>query len=216
MKEKEKKKMAMTMDQVEEDQMILLSQYYSDICTQMPQGEMKPRRRKKVKGDTVDDGSKKRKLSAEQVNFLEMNFGSEHKLESARKDRLATELGLDPRQVAVWFQNRRVRWKSKQLEEEYMKLKTVHEASIVEKCKLEDEVLKLRERLSEAEKEVRKLSERCDGVSEGERSCSPSSSFSMDARQPFLGDFGDNSLYTPESNYYYINGLNEWMDLYGV
>ena len=83
---------------------------------------------------------KKRKLSAEQVNQLEMNFGNEHKLESERKDRLASELGLDPRQVAVWFQNRRARWKNKKLEEEYSSLKKMHENVVVEKCRLESEV----------------------------------------------------------------------------
>jgi homeobox-leucine zipper protein len=69
-----------------------------------------------------------------------MNFGNEHKLESERKDKLALELGLDPRQVAVWFQNRRARWKNKKLEEEYTKLKTSHENIVVEKCQLESEV----------------------------------------------------------------------------
>jgi homeobox-leucine zipper protein len=69
-----------------------------------------------------------------------MNFGNEHKLESERKDKLASELGLDPRQVAVWFQNRRARWKNKKLEEEYTKLKTSHENIVVEKCQLESEV----------------------------------------------------------------------------
>ena len=69
-----------------------------------------------------------------------MNFGNERKLESERKDRLASELGLDPRQVAVWFQNRRARWKTKKLEEEYSKLKNEHETTVVEKCRLETEV----------------------------------------------------------------------------
>lgn len=76
----------------------------------------------------------------EQVNLLEQNFGNEHKLESERKDRLAMELGLDPRQVAVWFQNRRARWKNKKLEEEYSNLKKSHEANLLEKCRLESEV----------------------------------------------------------------------------
>lgn len=83
---------------------------------------------------------KKRKLTAEQAELLEMHFGNEHKLESDRKDKLAAELGLDPRQVAVWFQNRRARDKTKKIEETYATLKTAHENVVVEKTRLESEV----------------------------------------------------------------------------
>jgi len=74
------------------------------------------------------------------MNILEENFGNEHKLESEKKDRLAMELGLDPRQVAVWFQNRRARWKNKKLEEGYLSLKKIHESTVLEKCLMETEV----------------------------------------------------------------------------
>ncbi|KAI8026299.1 putative vesicle-associated membrane protein 726 [Camellia lanceoleosa] len=49
-------------------------------------------------------------------------------------------------------------------------------------------VMKLKEQLSEAEKEIHRLLERCDGVS----SNSPASLFSMEAMDPppFLGEFG--------------------------
>ncbi|KAK4356282.1 hypothetical protein RND71_025253 [Anisodus tanguticus] len=68
-------------------------------------------------------GQKKRRLSVEQVKALEKNFEVENKLEPERKVKLAQELGLQPRQVAVWFQNRRARWKTKQLERDYNVLK---------------------------------------------------------------------------------------------
>ncbi|CAH1413540.1 unnamed protein product [Lactuca virosa] len=199
-----------------DDQMVLLSQYYPGIYDQLipEQGEVvKPRRRrKKNKADGNSSMMRKRKLSDEQVNLLEQNFGNEHKLESERKDRLASELGLDPRQVAVWFQNRRARWKSKKLEEEYSKLKSQHDSTVLEKCQLESEILKLKEQLSEAEKQINSLVERSDGIS----STSPCSSFSMEAMEPhFLGGFGmeglENVFCLPENNY--IHGSFDWMNI---
>ncbi|XP_061365727.1 homeobox-leucine zipper protein ATHB-6 [Gastrolobium bilobum] len=71
---------------------------------------------------------KKRRLSVDQVKALEKNFEVENKLEPDRKVKLAQELGLQPRQVAVWFQNRRARWKTKQLERDYGVLKANYEA----------------------------------------------------------------------------------------
>ncbi|KAG6538755.1 homeobox-leucine zipper protein HOX13-like [Zingiber officinale] len=73
-------------------------------------------------------GEKKRRLSAEQVKALEKNFEVENKLEPERKERLAQDLGLQPRQVAVWFQNRRARWKTKQMERDYAALSARHDA----------------------------------------------------------------------------------------
>ncbi|KAE8715806.1 Homeobox-leucine zipper protein ATHB-6 [Hibiscus syriacus] len=67
---------------------------------------------------------KKRRLSVDQVKALEKNFEVENKLDPDRKVKLAQELGLQPRQVAVWFQNRRARWKTKKLERDYGLLKT--------------------------------------------------------------------------------------------
>ncbi|KAG9147169.1 hypothetical protein Leryth_005415 [Lithospermum erythrorhizon] len=72
--------------------------------------------------------SKKRRLGVEQVKALEKNFEVENKLEPDRKVKLAQELGLQPRQVAVWFQNRRARWKTKQLERDYGVLKANFDA----------------------------------------------------------------------------------------
>jgi homeobox-leucine zipper protein len=114
-----------------------------DACST---GASKPRRRrKKSKGGEGGGGGggggiKKRKLTEDQVTLLEYYFGNEHKLESERKDRLASELGLEPRQVAVWFQNRRARWRNKKLEEEYSVLKKEQESTLFEKCRLESEV----------------------------------------------------------------------------
>ncbi|KAG2320884.1 hypothetical protein Bca52824_014097 [Brassica carinata] len=74
-----------------------------------------------------DDGSKmrekKRRLNMEQLKTLEKNFELGNKLESDRKLELARALGLQPRQIAIWFQNRRARSKTKQLERYYDELR---------------------------------------------------------------------------------------------
>ncbi|XP_072978700.1 homeobox-leucine zipper protein HOX13-like [Typha angustifolia] len=72
-------------------------------------------------------GEKKRRLSLEQVRALEKDFEVENKLGPERKARLAQDLGLQPRQVAVWFQNRRARWKTKQLERDFGALRARHD-----------------------------------------------------------------------------------------
>uniref|UniRef100_A0A453L0S7 Homeobox-leucine zipper protein n=1 Tax=Aegilops tauschii subsp. strangulata TaxID=200361 RepID=A0A453L0S7_AEGTS len=79
-------------------------------------------------GGGCGGGEKKRRLSAEQVRALERSFEVENKLEPERKARLARDLGLQPRQVAVWFQNRRARWKTKQLERDYNALRHSYDA----------------------------------------------------------------------------------------
>lgn len=79
-------------------------------------------------GCVEETGQKKRRLSVDQVKALEKNFEVENKLEPERKVKLAQELGLQPRQVAVWFQNRRARWKTKQLERDYGVLKANYDS----------------------------------------------------------------------------------------
>lgn len=90
---------------------------------------------------------KKRRLTVDQVESLEKSFEVENKLEPERKVQLAKDLGLQPRQVAIWFQNRRARWKTKQLEKDYETLKASYDALkinyenlVKEKKKLETEV----------------------------------------------------------------------------
>lgn len=79
-----------------------------------------------------DDGSqlgeKKKRLNLEQVKALEKSFELGNKLEPERKLQLAKALGLQPRQIAIWFQNRRARWKTKQLEKDFEVLKKQFEA----------------------------------------------------------------------------------------
>jgi homeobox-leucine zipper protein len=110
---------------------------------QMKAGRQRRRRNPRQSasaGDGDDAAAKKRKLSDEQAQFLEMSFRKERKLETSRKVQLAAELGLDTKQVAVWFQNRRARYKSKLIEEEFSKLRAAHDSVVVHNCHLEAEV----------------------------------------------------------------------------
>ncbi|NP_001296723.1 jasmoni isoform 1 [Solanum lycopersicum] len=97
--------------------------------------------------DLSDDGSqageKKRRLNMEQVKTLEKNFELGNKLEPERKMQLARALGLQPRQIAIWFQNRRARWKTKQLEKDYELLKRQFDAIKAENDALQTQNQKL-------------------------------------------------------------------------
>lgn len=84
---------------------------------------------------------KKKRLSTDQLDSLENSFQEEIKLDPDRKMKLAKELGLQPRQIAVWFQNRRARWKGKQLERLYDSLKQEFDNVTREKQKLQQEVI---------------------------------------------------------------------------
>lgn len=78
------------------------------------------RRRKKKNNNNMN----KRRFSDEQIRTLETIFYStDSKLDSRKKVELATELGLQPRQIAIWFQNRRARWRSKEMENNFTSLR---------------------------------------------------------------------------------------------
>ncbi|EOA27743.1 hypothetical protein CARUB_v10023896mg [Capsella rubella] len=105
-----------------------------------------------------------RRFSDEQIKSLEMMFESETRLEPRKKVQLARELGLQPRQVAIWFQNKRARWKSKQLETEYNILRQNYDnlASQFDSLKKEKQSLV---------SELQKLNEAMHQKKEEERQC---------------------------------------------
>ncbi|KAG8057508.1 hypothetical protein GUJ93_ZPchr0002g24893 [Zizania palustris] len=86
---------------------------------------------------------KKKRFSEEQIKSLESMFATQTKLEPRQKLQLARELGLQPRQVAIWFQNKRARWKSKQLEREYTALRDDYDALLCSYESLKKEKLAL-------------------------------------------------------------------------
>ncbi|KAA8532573.1 hypothetical protein F0562_032611 [Nyssa sinensis] len=66
---------------------------------------------------------KKLRLTKEQSHFLEESFKQNQTLIPKQKEALAMQVKLKPRQVEVWFQNRRARSKLKQTEMECEYLK---------------------------------------------------------------------------------------------
>ncbi|PRQ40869.1 putative transcription factor Homobox-WOX family [Rosa chinensis] len=122
-------------------------------------------------GSLLHQPGKKRRLTVDQVQFLEKNFELENKLEPDRKVELAKELSLEPRQVAIWFQNRRARFKTKQLEKDYDslrasydKLKADHDKLLKQNGNLKNEIDSLKDELLLREKGKENLESNDDGI----------------------------------------------------
>ncbi|GAV67331.1 Homeobox domain-containing protein/HALZ domain-containing protein [Cephalotus follicularis] len=87
---------------------------------------------------------KKLRLTKEQSRLLEESFRQNHTLNPKQKEALATHLKLRPRQVEVWFQNRRARSKLKQTEMECEYLKRWFGSLTEQNRRLHREVEELR------------------------------------------------------------------------
>ncbi|XP_062194773.1 homeobox-leucine zipper protein HOX11-like [Phragmites australis] len=99
------------------------------------------------RGSDEDDGGsarKKLRLSKEQSAFLEESFKEHATLNPKQKQVLAKQLNLRPRQVEVWFQNRRARTKLKQTEVDCEYLKRCCETLTEENRRLQKELAELR------------------------------------------------------------------------
>ncbi|EYU37303.1 hypothetical protein ABFS82_10G139700 [Erythranthe guttata] len=105
------------------------------------------------KDDMIDDHSmncsmdfsrKKLRLNRDQTTLLEDSFRQHTTLNTVQKQALAEKLNLKPRQVEVWFQNRRARTKLKQTEVDKEFLKKNCERLSEENWRLKKELLELR------------------------------------------------------------------------
>ncbi|XP_019164726.1 PREDICTED: homeobox-leucine zipper protein ATHB-13-like [Ipomoea nil] len=167
--------------------------------------------------DLSDDGSqageKKRRLNMEQVKTLEKNFELGNKLEPERKMQLARALGLQPRQIAIWFQNRRARWKTKQLEKDYEVLKrqfdaikSENDALQAQNQKLHAEIMALKNSRDHQPTESINLnketegscSNRSENSSEIKLDISRTTATAIDSHPPLTGN-GSRSLFPPNT-----------------
>ncbi|KAG6473334.1 homeobox-leucine zipper protein HOX19-like [Zingiber officinale] len=92
--------------------------------------------------DDVGGARKKLRLTKEQSALLENRFKEHSTINPRQKHALAEQLNLRPRQIEVWFQNRRARTKLKQMEVD---------CEFLKKCcqKLSDENRKLHKELQQ-------------------------------------------------------------------
>ncbi|KAG8371839.1 hypothetical protein BUALT_Bualt12G0004800 [Buddleja alternifolia] len=95
--------------------------------------------------DDDDNGTRKKlRLTKDQSAFLEESFKEHNTLNPKQKLALAKQLSLRPRQVEVWFQNRRARTKLKQTEVDCEYLKRCCETLTEENRRLQKELQELR------------------------------------------------------------------------
>ncbi|XP_078166323.1 homeobox-leucine zipper protein HAT4-like [Carex rostrata] len=87
---------------------------------------------------------KKLRLTRDQASFLEESFKKQSILNPKQKLVLSKQLNLKPRQVEVWFQNRRARTKLKKTEMDYEYLKRCCHMLTLENKRLQREVAELR------------------------------------------------------------------------
>ncbi|KAH7516354.1 homeobox-leucine zipper protein HOX3 [Ziziphus jujuba] len=100
-----------------------------------------------INGSSAASGGpprKKLRLTKEQSRLLEESFRQQHTLNPKQKEALALQLKLKPRQVEVWFQNRRARSKLKQTEMECEYLKRWFGSLSEQNRRLQREVEELR------------------------------------------------------------------------
>lgn len=102
-------------------------------------------------------GSKKR-LTDDQIRLLETNFSFNKKLDQDLKYHLSQQLNLPPRQIAIWYQNKRARWKNQTMESDHKVMQLKLDNALSQNRKLEKEVKELQKELDLARAMLRRAS----------------------------------------------------------
>ncbi|KAF8671905.1 hypothetical protein HU200_049819 [Digitaria exilis] len=155
-------------------------QFFMQLPVQQPQPQPPPPQQQQLCAPMMDEktssflagrgggaagrGERKRRFTDEQIRSLESMFHAHHaKLEPREKAELARELGLQPRQVAIWFQNKRARWRSKQLEHDYAALRAKFDTLHARVDSLKQEKLALTTQIQELSERLREREDRAAG-----------------------------------------------------
>ncbi|KAA8515206.1 hypothetical protein F0562_018385 [Nyssa sinensis] len=93
----------------------------------------------------------KKRLTQDQVRLLETSFNFNNKLDTDRKLQLSQQLGVPPRKIAIWYQNKRARWKNQSLEVDHKSMQLRLETVMADNKRLEREVERLRAELHKAQ-----------------------------------------------------------------
>ncbi|CAL0333156.1 unnamed protein product [Lupinus luteus] len=120
------------------------SSFHMDLRINSRGGSVNGDQRGSDEDESGGSTRKKLRLSKEQSNFLEESFKEHNTLNPKQKLGLAKQLHLRPRQVEVWFQNRRARTKLKQTEVDCEYLKKCCETLKEENRRLNKELQELR------------------------------------------------------------------------
>ncbi|MED6149460.1 hypothetical protein PIB30_062671 [Stylosanthes scabra] len=127
----------------EKDHQFLVEEFEVEIDEKVPSSS------RGLLSEIIDeDGNntkrKKLRLTKEQSTILEESFKKHSNPNPKQKQELARQLNLRPRQVEVWFQNRRARTKLKQTESECELLKKCCETLTEENKRLQNELQQLK------------------------------------------------------------------------
>ncbi|KAL2475314.1 homeobox-leucine zipper protein ATHB-52-like [Abeliophyllum distichum] len=97
--------------------------------------------------DSFQSQTRKKRLTPNQVMLLETSFNFNNKLDPYRKSQLASQLGVPPRQVVIWYQNKRAREKYQSLETDHKMLQVRLENTVSHNAMLHEEVARLKDEL---------------------------------------------------------------------
>ncbi|XP_050216868.1 homeobox-leucine zipper protein ATHB-52 [Mercurialis annua] len=96
----------------------------------------------------------KKRLTQDQVRLLERTFTNNKKLDPELKHQLSNQLAVPPRQIAIWYQNKRARWKTQSLELDYNTLQVKLDNALNDKRRLERELMQIKEELKKSQEMV--------------------------------------------------------------